>query len=89
MGGFALSGLLYLLIILTHKIQPYMLVLMGFQLTQFIVFLIVERQALKNKTKTKIEFAVKQYSLKTRRLYFVIMSVIFLSLFSYTIFRSS
>ena len=87
-GGFAFSGLIYLFIILTYPVQPTALVVMGFLITQFVVFLIVERPALKNRTKTKTEFAVKQYSLNTRRLYMAMMAIIFLSLLSYTLFRT-
>ena len=86
-GGFAVSGLIYLFIILTYPVQPTALVVMGFLMTQFVVFLIVERPALQNRTKTKTEFAVKQYSLKARRLYMVIMGIIYVSLLSCTLFR--
>lgn len=79
-GGFAFFGLLYLFIILTYPIQPTALVVMGFIMTQCVVYLIVERPALKNRTKTKTEFAVKQYSLNARRLYMVITAIIFLLL---------
>jgi len=86
-GVFSINALVFLLIILTHRVQPIASVGMGFVLIQFIVFLIVERPALQNKTKIKMEFAVKQYSLNARRLYMVIMAIILLSLLSYTLFR--
>ena len=81
-GGMAFFGLLYLFIILTSPIQPTSLVVMGFIMTQCVVFLIIERPALKNRTKTKTEFAVKQYSLNARRLYMVITFIIFFHYFT-------